>query len=602
MHLGSIYLMVVLLIYFAYTDDRKERENVDVINPEENLVQDDEQYVGDSTENIEKSGSEEEEEDKEAIEEEEDEEEELNYRYIPEPAQDIVDNGKKYIQVHCSFKQDESLIRHPSNCSRYFVCSYGVVEEMPVCDDGEVFSIQVSECVKKGSENDDCDKLPFDSPPEITRGTQPSLIWHPRHKSPRSQFRQPTTLQMKVPHIELESFTCSATGKVLSHHSENCAWYYNCSAHPDAVMQTFYSGFIMECPYPQLFSTETKQCEDFEDVKCGDRYEPKSPCDYRANHCHETSHCIPCWVRYASCLELPDGLNPWSELEWKPFFVECYKERTVFQGVCDKSAVFSPLTRACETPYSIPRQHGGWRPVCDGRRDGIYADEYGRCDIYYVCKGYIFTGFFRCEKGEMFNPVISICQKPEAVPYPCGDLEMPNICESSLNGYHLDMFGRCTHYFECKDQQLEGISMCPSGIFNPELQICESSRDQPKPCGNLTNLCTHKNDGFHSDENDCTKVFQCERGLTMTSYDCSGSVRTECDVCNTPTECNDKPNGLYPNLKEGVGYYYDCVRSQIQNHYKCDKEKGGPIFNPVKQRCFYPEDLCKEVFSLKIAW
>jgi hypothetical protein len=54
--------------------------------------------------------------------------------------------------------------------------------------------------------------------------------------------------------------------------------------------------------------------------------------DYRANHCHEASHCIPCWVRYASCLGREDGLNPWPELEWKPFFVECYRQRTVFQG------------------------------------------------------------------------------------------------------------------------------------------------------------------------------------------------------------------------------------------------------------------------------
>lgn len=54
--------------------------------------------------------------------------------------------------------------------------------------------------------------------------------------------------------------------------------------------------------------------------------------DYRANHCHETSHCIPCWVRYATCQGQQDGLNPWPELEWRPFFVECYRERTVFQG------------------------------------------------------------------------------------------------------------------------------------------------------------------------------------------------------------------------------------------------------------------------------
>lgn len=62
-------------------------------------------------------------------------------------------------------------------------------------------------------------------------------------------------------------------------HPDNCAWYFNCSVRPDAVMDTYYSGHVMECPYPQLFSLESRQCEDFEDVQCRGRYEPKSPCE-----------------------------------------------------------------------------------------------------------------------------------------------------------------------------------------------------------------------------------------------------------------------------------------------------------------------------------
>ena len=63
-------------------------------------------------------------------------------------------------------------------------------------------------------------------------------------------------------------------------HPDNCAWYFNCSVRPDAVMETYYSGHVMECPYPQLFSLESGQCEDFEDVQCRGRYEPKSPCKF----------------------------------------------------------------------------------------------------------------------------------------------------------------------------------------------------------------------------------------------------------------------------------------------------------------------------------
>lgn len=62
-------------------------------------------------------------------------------------------------------------------------------------------------------------------------------------------------------------------------HPDNCAWYFNCSVRPDAVQETYYSGHVMECPYPQLFSVDSMQCEDFEDVQCRGRYEPKSPCE-----------------------------------------------------------------------------------------------------------------------------------------------------------------------------------------------------------------------------------------------------------------------------------------------------------------------------------
>ncbi|XP_050401076.1 uncharacterized protein LOC126817946 [Patella vulgata] len=336
-------------------------------------------------------------------------------------------------------------------------------------------------------------------------------------------------------------------------------------------------------------------------VACRGRYEPKSPCDYRANHCHETSHCIPCWVRYASCLQLPDGLNPWPDLEWKPFFVECYKERTVFQGACDKSAVFSPLTRACETPYSIPRQHGGWRPVCDSRRDGIYADEYGRCDIFYVCKNFDFAGFFRCDNEQMFDPLTSTCQGPSTVPYPCGDLEMPNLCELLLDGKYMDMFGRCTHYFECKNRKLKGISMCPTGIFNPETRNCDTSKDIPKPCGLFDNPCTHEDDGFVTDPSVCTKVYLCERGLTMASFDCDKNItcvggEDVSNMCMIPPDCTNKLDGFYPDIQNGVDVYYTCESNAIQRHYTCNREKGGTVFIPSKQRCDFPEDLCYDLY------
>lgn len=51
----------------------------------------------------------------------------------------------------------------------------------------------------------------------------------------------------------------------------NCAKYYNCSDQ---------NGLHMECSYPELFSDQTRSCENFTTVACTTRKEPQAPCGY----------------------------------------------------------------------------------------------------------------------------------------------------------------------------------------------------------------------------------------------------------------------------------------------------------------------------------
>ena len=55
----------------------------------------------------------------------------------------------------------------------------------------------------------------------------------------------------------------------------NCAQYYDCSN-----QNSIYQPYLHECPYPKLFSVATLQCENFEQVTCGARTEPKAPCKF----------------------------------------------------------------------------------------------------------------------------------------------------------------------------------------------------------------------------------------------------------------------------------------------------------------------------------
>ncbi|KAH9524758.1 hypothetical protein Btru_027739 [Bulinus truncatus] len=331
---------------------------------------------------------------------------------------------------------------------------------------------------------------------------------------------------------DLESFEfnfdvieiCKSDRALISVHPDNCAWYVNCTSVPDAAMMTYFNGYINECPYPQLFSELTLQCEDFNNVRCKNRFEPKSPCEYRVNKCHESSHCVPCWVRYASCRGLNEGLNPWEGMEWEPFFVECHNERTVFQGLCDSSAVFSPITRACETPMSIPSKHGGWKPGCQGRRDGFYPDELGRCELYYKCKNQLFRGFHSCQNGFKFNPFTSSCEDVRNVPFPCGDRDGDmHVCQGKEDGSYLDVFGRCTHYFSCQRGRMSGFHVCSKGAFNVEKGSCDAAESaslvMSAPCGELENSCHHRNDGVYLERDhlqpDCVERVVCERGITI---------------------------------------------------------------------------------------
>ncbi|CAG5125520.1 unnamed protein product, partial [Candidula unifasciata] len=89
-------------------------------------------------------------------------------------------------------------------------------------------------------------------------------------------------------------------------------------------------------------------------------------------------------------------------------------------------------------------------PGCLGRRDGLYPDELGRCDLYFLCQGQLFRGFHSCKNGLKFNPATSSC-------------DGTGMCESKADGNYLDVYGRCNHYFTCRNQSMAGLHVCSAG-------------------------------------------------------------------------------------------------------------------------------------------
>lgn len=291
----------------------------------------------------------------------------------------------------------------------------------------------------------------------------------------------------------------------------------------------------------------------------------------------------------------------------KQFYM--YEHLSVLSGSCDKSSVFSPLTRACETPYSIPREHGGWRPSCQGRLDGKYPDEHGRCESFYTCTNQIFTGYYNCPPSLLFDHVTGSCQSRWKVHYPCGDKDIPNVCRGKADGQYLDGWGRCTHYYTCKEGTFQGMSLCPDGVFNSRTRMCDRSADMASPCGTLPNPCLHKTNGFYSVTQSCREYYLCDNGLQVAVFSCEDNtvfneVTQSCgDVTETPPPCGlapwcvGRPDGRYPALGLGLHVFYTCLNGSYTGLTLCTHTTGGLAYSALRRQCSSPASVCKEMLG-----
>ncbi|WAR27146.1 hypothetical protein MAR_012850, partial [Mya arenaria] len=270
-----------------------------------------------------------------------------------------------------------------ADCTGYYLCVFGNPVEMPPCAPGSVFSSSSNVCVPKGSIYDDCKKTTDGSGSHITESPDQGPL------SPEER--------------------CNLYGGVFPHPTE-CQAFYNCSVRYTWIPR-FFEQHLVECRYPQLFNTETKQCDNFENVKCGTRTEFKDGCQYKSYLCGSKR----------------DGMNVHPGKLWTPFYAVCYKERTVKQDQCkpdvDGTQFFHPEKNECVSLDMIPREHGGMMPECGTKVDGFYLDDFGRCDRYVHCQGGNYIGTIKCAVGEVFDNTKGGCVPEEKACGPCGKLD-----------------------------------------------------------------------------------------------------------------------------------------------------------------------------------
>ncbi|KAK6178875.1 hypothetical protein SNE40_011361 [Patella caerulea] len=509
-------------------------------------------------------------------------------------------------------------IREPNTCNRYIVCAAGQPIRMPACPDTHIWSQRGRNCVPKGSRWDDCsfsqiaativtrkavhekrftNSLLSDEV-QITSSTSTDKM-AARIKKGSSLFQRITLIKRTFP-----NHPCAfSTTELILPHAENCHWYYNCSLSVDLAEWKYNEPMTSECPYPKLFSLSSRRCEDYSEVECGYRKLSKNPCLYRENICR-TSHCRPCTLRYGNCEGMEDGYHPFPSKEWTPNYIICKDERSSQQLQCrDPRPIFSPETKKCEHLKNVPKSYGGLRPVCDGRRDGFYPDESGRCDVYFECFQSQFTEYSKCTGETVYSAGQGRCTFGDVEP-PCGNITN-NICTDLADGYYSDPYGRCPLYFHCKTRRLLGYLKCPFGSYNPYTERCEVTPNSPQPCGDLPNPCMSRSDGVYADiANNCLSSFTCKQRFVIKIQSCkTGFVFNEqtrrCeDVNDTPApcglapSCQGKPNGRYPAPLKGCEHYFVCQQEHFIGYEKCSYDKGGFYFNPTTQECDFPLNIC----------
>ncbi|XP_053376731.1 uncharacterized protein LOC123529720 [Mercenaria mercenaria] len=125
-----------------------------------------------------------------------------------------------------------------------------------------------------------------------------------------------------------------------------CQMYYNCSM-KITEFRPWLGDHVMECHYPDLFSTLTESCANFKTVTCGSRKEFKHGCEYLNNQCNGPQ-CRSCIYDYSKCT-VRNGFIPMDSMPNSPYYGECDEWRFT-KMTCPRGKIFDQTSKVCK-PY-----------------------------------------------------------------------------------------------------------------------------------------------------------------------------------------------------------------------------------------------------------
>ncbi|KAK3095139.1 hypothetical protein FSP39_010723 [Pinctada imbricata] len=432
---------------------------------------------------------------------------------------------------------------------------------------------------------------PVDPRPPIDNMRPPGGSIRP----PGGNTRPPTQPVFDPAPIANLADICNGKGERILADPNNCARYYNCSRYAAAIEGL--GPNHLECPYPQLFSTDTGNCDDFPIIQCGGRYEPKSPCEYVTTklNCNGPMCSLPCEERSPSCVGLRDGNNTFVGRELSPFYISCLRERTLAVGIC-RYGVYDTTLRYCTTeldPYSV-------EVFCNSRPNKVFP-HIANCARYYDCSAKsedpVFGKYLReCTYPQLFNIETLRCvprgrancrwryepkdpcewQQNQYCPDPNGCVPCAvrfNGCRQKADGNHA-VPNNNFEYLLCVNGQVENIGSCRPNTFDPINGVCST------PAFDCTGLSNGRNP---MPENDMGYII-CKDGRYMGKESCAPDFYDPtAKICRpgvVSANCDGYSDGLYP-MRGSKTDFYRCQQGIAVESRSCAPQE----FDPITQSC-----------------
>ncbi|KAK4875849.1 hypothetical protein RN001_012271 [Aquatica leii] len=351
--------------------------------------------------------------------------------------------------------------------------------------------------------------------------------------------KSPTTTAMPI---------CDIVGPSISD-PKDCYLYYKCEKRDNTV------ELVKKTCYPEfMFNSITSQCDFPEQVgvlrpECANKPLPTEACDVAEPNKPHPSDCH----LYYRCEDTITG----NKLVGK---------------TCGSMLMFNPVQLTCDFPVNVAKV----RPECQATTlkpvtEVCEVDEPNRpklndCYSYYQCQKTESGNDLvekTCGPRNMFNPVTLQCDESENVVNVKPECEvitsqLPPSEECAISEPNRPMPNDCYTYYRCEEKenipQLVEKSCKPDFMFNPVTLKC----DFPETVELLMPECKK------------------EVPTTQPSIE---------KVCSTTDEKKPHVSDCY--------LYYQCEETEHQN--EVIGKTCGPMlmFNPVKLKCDFPENVAK---------